>query len=247
MANSMDFPPSAKKKKYSDNVQTSNEYSLEVPNNYIAVPGHQGDRGQKGDKGDKGDKGEIGEGGETGIQGIKGVPGKNGTDGLDGKSVLSPSQQQIGWACYDDLNKNSILIGATRGEDGWVSLSVDGKGPETNENFLPKGSSSLWNPETRKINFKGMNIGSIITIRYNVEITTFSNNTEIWFRTNFGNSEQVPITYVGSLKYQFSYDLSVQQTIFLENRSMQILGGMPQVRSDNDASIILKSLQVSTS
>jgi len=246
MANSMDFPQIAKKK-YSENVQEYSEviqqsnFTKDQQQQFIAVPGSQGERGQKGDRGDRGDVGQKGDSGPTGEK------GKPGTDGKDGASVLSPSGQQIGWGRYVGSNAKPVLIGSTRGEDGWVSLSVDSKGKGTEESFLPNQSVSLWNAETQKINLKGLKIGSIITICYNLEITTYSNNTEIWLRTLLQNTENFPTTYIGSLKYQFSYDLSVQQTLFLNNRSVQIMGGIPQIRSDNDASVILKSIEVSAS
>lgn len=237
MATSMDFP-NPKKKKYSDNVDTG---VIIDPAMYIAVPGPQGERGSIGPKGDAGPQGERGPKGDPGI------PGKNGKDGVNGRNILSPSEQNIGWACYDNLNKKSIRLGANKGEDGWVKFGVDGEGNNTNELFLPKESVGLWNPSTQRFNFKTLNIGSIITIRYNIELTTYSNNTEVWFRTFVDNSENYTTTYVGSLKYQFDYDLSMEHTLFLENKSMQLGGGTPQIRTDNDASVIIKSIHIAVS
>lgn len=237
MATSMDFP-TPKKKKYSDNIDTG---VIIDPAMYIAVPGPQGERGIQGPKGDVGPQGEKGQKGDPG------VPGKNGKDGINGKSMLSPSEQNIGWACYDNENRRSIRLGATKGDDGWVKFGVDGLGKNTNELFLPKESVGLWNPETQRFNFKTLNIGAIITIRYDIELTTYSNNTEVWFRTFVDNFDNYPTTYVGSLKYQFDYDLSMQHTLFLENRSMQTLGGIPQIRTDNDASVTVKSMYITVS
>ena len=237
MATSMDFP-TPKKKKYSDNIDTG----LTVdPAMYIAVPGPQGERGIQGPKGDAGPQGE------KGAKGDPGPSGKNGKDGIDGRNILSPSEQNIGWACYDNLNKRSIRIGANKGEDGWIKFGVDAEGKNTNELFLPKESVGLWNPNTQRFNFKTLNLGSIITIRYNIELTTYSNNTEVWFRTFVDNSDNYPTTYVGSLKYQFDYDLSMEHTLFLENKLMQTAGGIPQIRTDNDASLIIKSIHIAVS
>lgn len=238
MATSMDFP-ATNKRKYSDNI--NEQLPGELLGNYIAVPGPpgpQGDRGQVGPKGDTGSQGE------KGPKGDQGVPGKNGKDGI---SILSPSQQNIGWALYANQNKRSIRLGANKGEDGWVRFSIDGLGEETNERFLPKESVGLWNPETQRLNFKTLNIGAIITIRYDIELTTYSNNTEVWFRTFVDNTENYPTTYVGSLKYQFDYDLSMEHTVFLENKGMQTAGGIPQIRTDNDASVVIKSIYISVS
>jgi hypothetical protein len=233
----MDFP-TPKKKKYSDNVDAGITID---PAMYIAVPGPQGERGIQGPKGEQGQQGE------KGPKGDPGPSGKNGKDGVDGRNILSPSEQNIGWACYDNLNRRSIRLGANKGEDGWVKFGVDGDGKNTNELFLPKESVGLWNPHTQRFNFKTLNLGSIITICYNIELTTYSNNTEVWFRTFVDNSDTYPITYVGSLKYQFDYDLSMQHTLFLENKNIQLAGGIPQIRTDNDSSVIIKSIHIAVS
>jgi hypothetical protein len=241
MAKSMDFPPAAnRRKKYSDNIEPEQPLILD-PQMYIAVPGPQGEPGPRGQKGDTGPQGE------QGLKGDKGDPGKDGKDGKDGKSILSPSEQNIGWALYDNLNNKSFRLGANKGEDGWVNFFVDSLGKNTNEKFLPKESVGLWNPETKRINFKTLNIGSIITIRYNIELSTFSNNTEVWFRTLCKNIDTSPTTYLGNLKYQFDYDLSMQHTLFLEDKDMQISGGIPQIRTDHDASMIIKSIHIAVS
>jgi hypothetical protein len=240
MAKSMDFPASSKKKKYSENIPSDNSLIID-PQMYIAVPGPQGEPGPRGPKGDSGLRGE------QGPKGDKGDPGKDGRDGKDGISIMSPSMQSIGWGLYDNLDKRYFRLGANNGDDGWVTFFVDAKGKNTNELFLPKDSVGLWNPETRKINFKTLKIGSIITVRYNIELSTFSNNTEVWFRTLSKNIDTCPTTYLGTLKYQFDYDLSMQHTLFLEDKEMQISGGIPQIRTDHDASMIVKSIHISVS
>lgn len=241
MAKSMDFPNSAKKRKYSDNLEDSANEQEQGLIQFVAVPGPQGERGPKGDKGDKGDRGE------TGPKGEQGPTGKNGIDGKDGRSLLSPSEQNIGWACYDNKNKKIIRTGASVGDDGWVRIGVDGLGSKTDERFLPNGSKSLWLAEAQKINFRTLNIGAILKIRYDVQLTTYSNNTEVWFRTYIANNEQYPTTYVGALKYQFDYDLSLEHTLFLTDGSMQASAAIPQIRTDNSSDLIVKSIYISIS
>lgn len=233
----MDFPNS-KKKKYSENIDTG---IIVDPAMYIAVPGPQGERGPVGPKGDTGAQGEKGPKGDPGL------PGKNGKDGVDGKNILSPSEQNIGWACYENKDKKTIRLGANKGDDGWVRFGVDGKGKNTNELYLPKESVGLWNPETQRFNFKTLNIGSIITIRYNIELTTYTNNTDVWFRTFVDNSDTYPTSYLGTLKYQFDYDISMEHTLFLENKIMQLASGIPQIRTDYDSSVIIKSIHIAVS
>jgi len=234
MGTSMDFPYSAKKKKYSDNVDQVNE-TKELATQYIAVPGPQGERGPQGIKG------EPGATGPAGLKGDKGDPGK------DGETILSPSKQNIGWGFYLGKNVQSFRTGATKGEDGWVNLFIDSEGQGTTEEYLPRGSVSLWNPNTRRVNFKTLNVGAIVTICYNLEILTFSNNTEAWLRTYVDGSDRYPTSYIGLLKYQYEYEMSVQHTLFVENKKVQTAGGIPQIRTDNDASVVLKSIHIAVS
>lgn len=240
MATSMDFPSSSKKKKYSDNLPSDNSIIVD-PQMFIAVPGPQGEQGPKGPKGDAGPQGE------QGLKGDKGDPGRDGKDGKDGINILSPSMQNIGWAFYNSLVKPQIRTGATKGEDGWVNIFVDAEGEGTSEEYLPKGSASLYNPNTRRINFKTLNVGAIVTICYNLQIITFSNNTEAWIRTTVDGSENYPTTYIGLLKYQYEYEMSVQHTLFVEDKKFQTSGGIPQIRTDNDSSVILKSIHIQVS
>ena len=234
MAKSMDFP--GKPKKYSDNVSQS--YELEQPLSYIAVPGAQGERGAKGDRG------EIGPQGQPGPKGDTGKPGKDGKDGLAGQSSLSPSGQRIGWGLYSNYNQKQIQLGATKGDDGWVRFGIDCKGKETNEQYIPENGVSLYNPNTQKINLRGLKIGSIITVRYDVILTTLSNNTEVWLRTLIPDSDKNPTTFAGNLKYQFDYDMSIEHTFFLENEKMQNAGAFPEILTDNDCLMIVKSMYV---
>jgi hypothetical protein len=234
MAKSMDFP--GKPKKYSDNI--NQPYQLEQQINYVAVPGPQGERGPKGDIGPNGPEGKQGPKGDTG------KAGKDGRDGKPGESSLSPSGQRTGWALYSNLNKKQVTLGATKGNDGWVRFSVDCKGAETNEEYLPENGVSLYNPETQKINLRGIKVGSIITIRYDITLTTFSNNTEVWLRTFIPDSDKYPTTFAGNLKYQFDYDMSIENTFFLENNKMQNAGAFPEILTDNDSLMVVKSIYI---
>jgi hypothetical protein len=234
MAKSMDFP--GKPKKYSDNI--NQPYQLEQQISYVAVPGPQGERGPKGDTG------PIGPEGKQGPKGDAGKAGKDGKDGKPGESILSPSGQRTGWALYSNLNKKQITLGATKGNDGWVRFNIDCEGPETNEKYLPENNVALFNPTTQKINLRGLKIGSIITIRYDIILTTFSNNTEVWFRTLIPDCEKHPTTFAGNLKYQFDYEMSIEHSFFLENEKMQNAGAFPEILTDNDSMMVAKSMYV---
>jgi hypothetical protein len=238
MAKSMDFP---KKKKYSETVQE--EKAIE----YVAVPGMKGEKGEIGPQGPRGEQGPKGDKGDPGKQGPPGVQGERGEPGKGGEGYDSPSGQYPGWAYYKNKNENSIKIGPTRGDDGWVSIFLQIDENKSIEKYLPKKSVSFLNEVAKKINFKTFQYGAVVNIRYDLEVETYVNNTELWIRT-FSVDDQKSVTgYVGSLKYQYSYDFSFSQTIFIEDRDIKVFGGIPQIRSDNEGAVILKGIYISVS
>ena len=235
MAKSMDFPP---KKKYLETIQEVKTTE------YIAVPGITGEKGEvgppgpAGPQGPKGDKGDVG---RQGPQGERGEPGRAG-DGYD-----SPSGQYPGWAYYANKSSQEHRLGPERGEDGWVDFFLDIDESKTVEAYLPNRSVSLLNPTTRSINLKTLKVGSKVDIRYDFSLETYTSNTEVWIRTLLRDEEISPMGYVGLLKYQYPYDISYCQTIFINSDKNKNYGGQPQIRTDNEGSFILKGIYVSVS
>lgn len=231
ISQNMDFPKSA----YASTVSQSKESNSPT---FFAVPGPAGERGPQGIPGPKGDKGDPGVDGKTGPRGEKGNPGK------DGESSLPSYGQPAGWAEYFNSQTNTTPAGADRGEDGWVTVFIKDKTGAI-ETYLPKDSVSLYNPETRRINFRGLNIGSQITIVYNFSVITFESNTEVWARTYFPGTERDVTTFVASLKYQYEYDLSATHNFAISKESDKNSGSSFQIRTDNASAVKLKSIFIS--
>jgi hypothetical protein len=235
VSKSMDFP-SNKKSSYAAQVVETQTTNTDVLINYIPVPGPMGPQGPAGVPGPQG---------PTGKDGIQGPKGERGTPGKDGLSSLSSSGQQAGWGAYFNQNRQEIRLGASQGDDGWVSVWVDSKGSNTNEKYLPQESTSLWNEHKRMLNFQGLKIGSQVFVTYNFELTTYSNNTEVWIRTFFPKSTTEISQYVASLKYQYVYNMYVTQHFFIEDNSMWSSGAIPQIRADYDSSVLMNSIYIS--
>lgn len=239
VSKSMDFP-ATKKSGYAQLAQQSQVLDPTV--SYIPVPGPQG---PKGDPGSAGVRGERGERGEKGDPGPKGDPGKDGKSGRDGQTYLPVYGQDAGWAKYYSKNPGQVTLGATRGIDGWVSFSIS-EGSSV-EKYLPRNSVSLYNENTKRLNFKNLEIGSQVEVTYNFEIETFSNNTELWCRTYLPGSQESVTSLIGLLKYQYLYDFSVTQKIYIDKDTNRINGALPQLRSDMDAVAKLLSISISVS
>ena len=236
---SMDFP-GAKKSSYAAQVEQSQSSTYQENTlSFLPVPGPQGPQGPAGRDGKDGLPGPEGPEGQKGQRGEKGLSGQNGL------SSLSSSGQQAGWASYINAIGKPIKLGISKGDDGWVTLILDTKNKDQNEKYLPKDCTSLWNSSQRALNFHGIKEGSQVFVTYNFELTTYTSNTEVWLRTYFSNNDQEFVNFVGSLKYQNTYNLSVTQNIFIENRSMWGSGAVPQIRTDFDASVIFNSVYVS--
>jgi len=234
----MDFP-SSKKAGYASKVQQSQPPVNEISNLvYMPVPGPEGTSGPKGD---------VGKQGPSGPKGDRGESGKDGKNGNDGKSLQTASGQAPGWASYLNLSDTAVRLGADKGDDGWVTFFVEPNPKTTNEKYLPESVTSLYSATARRLNFKPLNLGAKIEIVYSFEIETFGNNTELWLRTFFPNSKSETVSYIGSLKYQYSYGMSVSQTIFLGKDSDRISGAIPQLRSDLDCIVNIKSIHISVS
>jgi hypothetical protein len=236
VSKNMDFP-SSKKSSYSQLSQQAQPVENSI--SYIPVPGPQG---PKGDPGSAGARGERGERGEKGDAGPKGDAGKNGKDG---KTYMPVYEQDAGWAKYGNSDTHQVRLGATRGQDGWVSFSVDKK--PSIEKYLPRDAVSLYGGDTKRINLKGIKLGSRLDITYTFEVETFSSNTELWCRTYFPGPERDVTTLMGILKYQYTYEMSVTQLIFVESESDKNSGAVPQLRTDMDALARLKSIHISVS
>jgi hypothetical protein len=229
ISQNMDFP----KSNYASAV--INSKTQDSPN-YIAVPGPQGADGKPGPKGEKGEKGDRGES-------LPGPRGERGFPGKDGKSYFPSYNQNAGWAKYINVNPKMIPTGASRGTDGWVSLWVDAK--ESRENYLPEGSVSLYNVETRRINTRALELGSQVQVTYDIEVSTMSSNTELWFRSIFPESKKEYTTFVASLKYEHTYDLSITHFLTVGTTGDKSSGILPEIRSDLDAIVKIKSISVS--
>lgn len=239
VSKSMDFP-GAKKSSYAAQVEQS-QASPTVDNalSFLPVPGPVGPQGPAG---------RDGRNGEQGLQGAQGEPGPKGDRGpagVNGQSSLSSAGQQAGWASYTNTIDKPTKLGISQGDDGWVTLLLDTKDKNQNEKYLPEGCTSLWNSHQRALNFHGIKEGSQVSVTYNFELTTYSSNTEVWLRTYFATNDQEFVQFVGSLKYQNTYNLSVTQKIFIENHAMWGNGAVPQIRTDFDASVIFNSVYVS--
>lgn len=242
MATSMDPPQPLKKKNYLDAVKSSSPQEIKE---YLAVPGIQGERGEPGPKGDKGDRGDTGPQGPKGDTGKAGPQGERGEPGKGAEGYDSVSGQYPGWAYYKNGSERITQLGPQRGDDGWVSINFNPDMTLSEETYIPKGCNTLWLPDAGVFNFKSLKLGAKVDIRYDFTISTESNYTELWIRTFNEKYKQSPTSYVANLKYQYSYDMSFFQTVYIDDQRIKGHGANPQARTDTESSIVLNGIYIS--
>ena len=245
MAQSMESPQPLKRKGYSQAIQESSAMQPPDLKEYIPVPGLTGVQGERGLKGDPGQKGDTGPQGPKGDTGKTGPQGPRGEPGRGGEGYDSASGQYPGWAYYKNNSDRPTSLGPERGDDGWVSINFNANLALSVQDYIPKGLTSLWLSDIGMFNFKGLKLGAKVDIRYDFTITTNSNYTDLWFRTFNEKYDNSPTSYVANLKYQYSYDISVLQTVYIDNQRIKSYGLKPQARTDLESSILLKGIYLS--
>jgi hypothetical protein len=231
VSKNMDFP-TPKKASYSQLAKQTQD--MDQLSTYVAVPGPPGPPGPQGQVGPRGPKGD---------QGDPGPKGERGTPGKDGVSYIGKYGQQIGWAKYYGLLDKTFILGADRGSDGWVTVYPSAVNAQ--ESNLPNGTVGFYNENTKRINLKGLSVGTQVLITYDFEISTFSSNTEVWIRSFFPDIEEDVTSFVASLKYQYDYNFSITQYLTVETQRHKNTGIIPQIRTDMPASAKIKSIAIS--
>lgn len=233
----VNFPESSKKS-YARQVvsEQAKQVAEALPNSLIVpMPGPQGPKGNPGEKGPQGPKGEKGDPGPRGSQGVA---------GKDGESNVPQYGQKIGWGYYSGISPKYTKSGVTVSDDGWVSLSI-GRDIDVFEQYLPENGKSLYNPETKKMNFKFLKLGSQVSVRYDLDIEVLNANTELLTKTVLNGSKNEIITLSGNFKYQYTYSVSVFHSFFINNKKDILEGASFQVLTDMNALVKLKSMYIS--
>lgn len=225
-SSSMEFPISKYASKVKESAQT-------LEPTFFAVPGPPGPEGKQGEKGDKGDPGQS----VIGPKGDPGIPGK------DGKSYFPKYEQNAGWGLYKNKKTNTIPTGADRGDDGWVTLFINPD--DVIEEFLPEGSVSLYSKDGKKINTRGLKVGSQLQIIYDIEVISFSPNTEVWMKSEFLNMADSTTTFCANLKYQHNYEMTIVHNLAIFSEKHRVAGIVSKIRTDMDSAVKIKSIYIS--
>jgi hypothetical protein len=161
------------------------------------------------------------------------------------KSYFPVYNQHAGRESYSNINNKDFKLGISQGTEGWVDMYLEPNGLKSIEKYLPEGNISLYNPSSRRINLKHLELGSQIQIAYGFEVTTFYNNTEVWCRSVFPKGDKSITSFVANLKYQYTYELYSVHNLTISTEQDRVSGVIPQIMSDLDAIAKLKNIYVS--
>lgn len=101
-----------------------------------------------------------------------------------------------GFFDYNDLGTATTPISVTGG-GGFVKLTNDEAGANTNKDYPPNGVTDVWDASNDRFDFSELNLGDMIDIRLDIEVTTTSPNQEV---------ETVLVLGVGAFEYSIPFD-----------------------------------------
>lgn len=102
--------------------------------------------------------------------------------------MTTPYRSKIGWFDYNDSGTPQQHSGS----GGFIKLTNDTLGQFTKRGFAPIGVSDVWNPVTNQFDFTELAVGDMIDIRFDMEMTTTSNNQEIYLQMAIGIGSSSP-------------------------------------------------------
>ena len=108
----------------------------------------------------------------------------NDYDDLTNKPVLTDNLTG-GWANYSDLATQTTPVDIVGGDPA-VKIPNDALGNFTIDSFLPASVSSLYNATNQQIDLTDLDVGDMLSLRFDLDVTTSSNSQEVEISAVFG-------------------------------------------------------------
>lgn len=139
-----------------------------------------------------------------------------------------------GFFDYNDLATATTPIVVTGGA-GFVPLTNDGDGANTQLSYKPSGMTKVWDVATDMFDWSELSLGDMVEIRLDAEITTLSQNTEIELDLFLGDGAgayQLPWITGQNFKSTGTYDLIRFNGIYMGDANTLDNGGQFMISSD---------------
>jgi hypothetical protein len=136
-----------------------------------------------------------------------------------------------GWGNYND--QATTVAPLVLAANTWTDIPNDAAGGQTDETYLPEGVSTLYNPATGKLVFDDLAVGSLVTARFDFNLTPAVNNVGVEFRLyfpafgGFTLAKRLPRMDFGA---GVAYQTMDQITFFIGSDPVRLNGATPQIR-----------------
>ena len=148
---------------------------------------------------------------------------------------------QIGILDYNDAATAVTPIVVTGG-GGFVALTNDELGAFTNKAFSPAGVSNVWDPATNSFDWGELELGDMVDIRLDVEVTTSGANQAFDIVLELGTggfAYNIPFERQ-LIKAAGVVDVNKYNGLYLGDANTLSNGGRFMIQSDGNATVIVR-------
>lgn len=157
-------------------------------------------------------------------------------DGLPWRTNIA-EVRGTGWGDYEDTATAITPISITGG-GGFVTLTNNALGSNTQTNYLPVGVDMLWDAANNRFSFDELRIGETFEIRIDITIQTASNYQDFNLNLFLGNqSYNIPILTGQTFKQAGTYRLARYMGFYVGNELTRTGHGYLKASSDGNVSV----------
>ena len=144
-----------------------------------------------------------------------------------------------GFFDYNDVATQSTPIVVTGG-GGFVKLTNDEQGAFTNKDYPPAGVTDIWDSINNRFDFSELNLGDMIDLRLDLEVTTTSPNQELDIRLFLGiGQSEYSVPFV-KLTYKTAGAQAINRFNGIYIGNLVTLNGFGEFRIASDANATVK-------
>ncbi len=146
----------------------------------------------------------------------------------------------VGWFLYEDVTTTSTPIAFTGG-GGYVYLTNDGAGSNSDATYAPVGVANVFNVSTDKFEFDDLQVGDMLDIRINCQVITTGSNQSFDIALEMetdGTSRD--IVFIESLaKTAATHKISAYDGIVIRDAATLAQNARFKISSDTNGTIIV--------
>lgn len=145
---------------------------------------------------------------------------------------------RIGLFDYNDLATATTPISAVGGVP--TDLTNDEAGAFTNKATAPAGVTDVWDAVGDTFDFSELNLGDMIDIRLDIEVTTLSTNTELNVALELGtggSTYQIPFITELDIKAIESKQINIYNGIYMGDTNTLDNGGKFVITADKTCNV----------